>query len=327
MTFEIITPGRFIESKDSIPMSCEMEGIFTLSAVKNGSVVRSHSFTECGVPAEINNLVLNQGLDRFGEGQGRNIYETVHLGVGTTAPQVTDTQLASRVGEITTRQNTSVSPGREPDWYVSLNQTWLSAVGAMGNNNLTEIGVGGSATQLFSRALILDSLGNPTSFPISSDEQLLVSYEIRMYPPLEDFQYEVDVDGTRECTVRATGVNALPSGNAPGWTFVTGAAINANMRNIGIYTGGLVPITGTVPSGFLASSGAGVSVSTNDYAPGTYKRSGRVSYTSGAFNSSQARTHVVGPTFGTFQVMYDPPLSKNSEQTMFLEYEWSWSRR
>lgn len=322
MPFEIIVPGRFLEPKDPVKFKSRYEGIFTLRAVKRGGIIRERVFK---------NLIVNDGLDSIGVNTaGLNLYRFAGAGTGTSPPSVTDTDLDNRIGSWIA--GTSVSGqfnGGAPDWYTGINLNWRSPVGHFGNNNLTEIGISGNL--LFSRALILDSLGNPTTFPILEDEALDITYQLRVYPPLEDALGTVTIAGnSHDYLARAVGVNSTSQGS--GW-YLGGMTQGFSLSNFSgfpgnanqLFTGDAVENTSTSrPSGAIGSSNA--SVSNNSYVGGSYKKSGRFSWGTAA-NSNNIRTHafIAGP--GNFQVQYDPPLAKTNIQTMFLEYEHSWGRR
>lgn len=331
MTFEIIVPGRFIEPKDPVQLEARLEGWFDLAAVRNGKVVRTRTFKDPMVQP-FRNLILNQGLNRFGT--ETSIYNYLSLGLGTTPPSVTDTDLAAGIY----RSNAGLSAthgGRvAPNWESHLTLTWLTAIGALGNNNLTEIGVGGqSAGQLFSRALIADAEGNPVSFPISDEEQLQASYRLYLYPPLEDGEFTVDVSGSRDVITRACAVNSPPSTTGTsgwglpysfsGWATSIGNVNGATTSQPVLATGDIVGITDGYPDGRAGGTG---SVSVSPYVNNSYKRKARQSWSSAQANGTW-RSHIIAFGNCVFQVQYDPPLVKTSDQTMFLEYEFGWARK
>lgn len=334
MSLEIIVPGRFIEPKDPIGMTVGMEGWFTLSAIKNGRVVCKHTFKE-QLPAEVgpfHNLLLNQGLNRFATFAGADVYGYFQVGTGTSTPTVTQLQLDARVGNpfgYSSQISSTISNSGAPYYYSARIFTGLSSIGAFGTVNLTEVGIGGNgAALLFSRALILDSNGNPVSFPISSDEQLQISYELRLYPPLSDANFTVNVSGTRNVIVRALGVTdtsywgvVSPSAGAN----VTGANAPPGQNN-NFWTGGLNPITSSAPQGSSIPSVGGRVVTNSAYSVDSYKRGCRWSWPSTSANGT-IRTHGVGWNFCQFQVQYDPPIVKTSDQTLYLDYEIAWARR
>lgn len=319
MSFEIIVPGRFIDASDRIPLAMRQEGWFTLEAVRSGRTIRSATFK---------NLITDLGLERYGSLGGNSLYTRCHVGTGTATPTFADTSLGNSVGMIPMANPTATSSGA-PDYYTTTVFTGTSTTGQFGSVNLTEIGMGSTgASTLFSRALILDAIGNPTAFPIGSDEQLRVTYQLRIYPPLTDAVFEVDVNGTREVTVRAMGVTS-----AAYWitTHITSSSVNpasfGSASEAGFYTGGVSAITASTPLGTqVANSFAGTIVN-NPYNAGSLKRSHRRSWGPTNGNSASFRTNTVRLACGLFQAEYNPPLSKNAEQTMYLEYESSWARR
>src|SRR5690606_32703647 len=120
---------------------------------------------------------------------------------------------------------TAIANSGPPDYYSYRTFTWISSIGALGNNNLTEIAISGQSTngRLFSRELIRDSSGNPAAFPITEDEQLEVTYELRLYPNLNDVPATVMVGSNSHDTItRPIGVT-----NTASW----GPALSASIVN------------------------------------------------------------------------------------------------
>lgn len=332
MSVEVIVPGRFIEPSDPVGLQLGLEGWFTLEAVRNGRVVRSHTFKENGGLAQVGpfqNLILNLGLDKFASENQSTMIRFFKVGTGTAPPAVTNTQLANQVGGNVAANGAVSNPGAPPDYHSRMICTGLSSIGQFGTVNLTEVGIGatGNAT-LFSRALIVDSVGSPVAFPISSEEQLRLSYELRLYPPLADANFTVNVAGTRNVVVRALGVSNYSSwGVLPPQGSV--GSVNAQpsdaVSNL-FRTGDLGLITASAPQGSAVSS-AGSSLAVTPYSTGSYKLAHRQSWPSTSNNSPTLRTHEVRYGCCAFQVQYDPPLAKTSDQTMYLDYELSWARR
>lgn len=300
----------------SIKLAAQFEGVFTMRALKGGNVVREREFK---------NLITNQGLNRLGSLGSNFLWGGLHVGTGTAVPQFTDQSLANPLPRpdiaSTSYDNSIVGTPADDEFYAQLTTTWLTQVGALGNNNLTEIGVGyTTADSLWSRALILDAQGNPTAFPINADEQLQVSYQLRNYIPKEDAVFEVDVSGPRVATVRAIHPTMWypPRGN-------TGTVLSEYSGGT-FFDGGLASITDNNPNGSAISGGAG-SRSTAPYENNSLRRRGRTDWSSSQANSNQLRTQKVQWGAAAFQVQYDPPIEKTSEQSMYLEYEITWGRR
>ena len=325
--FDIIVPGRFVEAKDPVRASMEVEGWWVLSAMKNGRVLRTREFKERRTNP-FQNMVLDQALDWFGNTPGQHMYWALSVGTSSTAPSAGQTQLLARVGTgiVTDRTDTKI-PGVAPDWFHAYRITWLSNIGEFGNNNLTEIGVGpeSGANSMFSRALILDSGGSPAAFPIAADEQLQATYELRLYPPLADVTGTVNIGGMRDFTVRAIGVHSVNNGSGAGWFLPGYNAVGPTLYGNAWYSGALSSINSYDPPGYIAG---GLGTFTDyTYSAGSHKRKSRISYSSSQMNYNNMRTHKVLWNCASFQIQYDPPIEKTALQTMFLEYELSWARR
>src|SRR5690606_7534789 len=65
------------------------------------------------------------------------------------------------------------------------------------NGNLAELGFFSAADggTMWNRQLFRDELGNPTAITKTSEDQLRVTYEYRVYPPWDDLVQEIEVNG------------------------------------------------------------------------------------------------------------------------------------
>src|SRR5574337_29456 len=140
------------------------------------------------------NLITNIGLEGIGaHTTGYNCLYCV-VGTGNTTPTFADTNLAAykAVSNTANPQSlwTAVGQTTTSPYYVILtNKQRFNAGTATGN--LSEVGMTTQATssttaatdKLFSRALILDASGNPTTITILPDEILDVTYQIYLYLP------------------------------------------------------------------------------------------------------------------------------------------------
>lgn len=133
------------------------------------------------------NLITNAGLDLLigsGAAGGAAYARWCHVGSGSAAPSVTDVALQAQIASVSRAQqagaggapNSNVAPR-----FSGVNFTWQFGQGAAAGN-LSEIGVGPTSTgALFSRALIKDSSGNPTTITVLPIEFLTVTYQLRFY--------------------------------------------------------------------------------------------------------------------------------------------------
>lgn len=316
----IIIPSRkFIEGE--LPeIKVGLEGWYGMQAIKRGRVVREYWFPE-------HNLITDLGLDRIGSAGANSIYRYMHVGLGTANPDGAQVQLSNFLANVTTSQPTTTSGNSgAPDFYAWRRFEWTSGIGDLGNNILTEIGVSGQTGNglLFSRDLIRDAEGDPSSFPIQDDEQFRGIYELRIYAPQSDNPASVMIGANPHDTItRALDVNSGNWGAVnPGQVGVNFAA-NTIVGHSQAYSGDLVAITATNPSGSLGSA---TSVSTQDYNNGDHYRD-RTTVWGISTGNGNIRTVTQGFNCCKFQVRYDPVIEKTSDQTLVLNQRVSWARK
>lgn len=296
-----------------------LEGIFTLRALRRGRVVREHTFK---------NLITNQGMNRIGNSVTNAIWTDVHVGIGTTTPAFTDTALANFLVAFNTNRTSTggiVGTGAAGT-YAWRRFQWVSNIGVV-VGNLTEIGIswsGLSSGGLFSRALILDGGGSPTTFPIAADEQLEVRYELRLYPPLSDNVVTATINGvSTDVTTRAalvTGGTAwrIPDFGAPGWfkydSFTAGTCQ--------LYTGAIGAVTAQ-PSGSLLGQANGGSNAA--YTADTFYNDCTASWNISVGNGT-IRSMLMPTPGASFQCEFNPTFVKANTQTLALTQRFSWAR-
>lgn len=165
------------------------------------------------------NIITDVGINGLA-GAGDAMFHISCVGTGNTVPAASDTNLVSQVGtrafnngagESSVKINNNVVP-----YYGALRRTWRYAVGTA-TGVLAEVGVKSSAGILFSRALIVDGLGAPTTLTVLSDEILDVTYECRVYPPTSDVVSVVSVDGVSTTVTLRTA----SAGGAGGISHIT----------------------------------------------------------------------------------------------------------
>lgn len=148
---------------------------------------------------EFDNIITDAGLDHLGgrpfsSVSSSGIVYWMHLGTGTSEPSAADTALTAPVTNgvkrhgsgvtITQNWNRATFFGEDPP-RVRIVRTYTGTytAGAI-VGNLSEVGVGPGTTStpdsLFSRALILDSLGNPTTVTATADDTVVVVYTLTL---------------------------------------------------------------------------------------------------------------------------------------------------
>lgn len=273
------------------------------------------------------NLVLDIGLDRIGIAQGW--LGSCFVGSGNSLPNELQTSLDNLVASTSTRTlNTATSSGAAP-WYSQNTITYRFAQGAAAGN-LSEIGVGWASSGLWSRALILDGLGEPTTITVLADEFLDATYRLRCYAPDTDVVTEMTIDGvTTTVTARASDANqqfvwfsTSPVGPRGGGDTVA----SSNRHNV--FSGTIGLITGS-PGG--TSSGAGPGAANQAYVSGTYFRDYSTTWpisqgNVGSVRSYRTRFGDANGGFGVMQFQFDPPIAKDATKTMVLTTRHSWGR-
>jgi len=138
------------------------------------------------------NLITDGGLNRWGTGA---VLTNCSLGSGTTPPTVLDTNLVSFVAQQNSVTTTTGAETSSPYYGWSRKSYVFNPPGA--DKNISEIGVGWGTggVNLWSRSLIKDVAGDPTTITWRADETLTVTYEARMYPWEDDNPHSTVISG------------------------------------------------------------------------------------------------------------------------------------
>lgn len=273
------------------------------------------------------NLILDAGLERLV--QDRYI-EYCQVGTGNTAPAITDTALQTRVAGSSTMQAGAASVQGSAPYYAWLRKTYRFAAGTA-TGNLSEVGVGwASVGNLFSRALILDGGGNPTTITVLANEVLDVTYELRVYPPLADVAGNITIAGVnysytlRACNV-TTGVTAL--GSQPGWGLDSGNGwfwgADDAFHSTNAYDGAIGTIVQS-PSGNNLGAGSGTAQA---YVANSRQRDYVLSYGLNAGNGAGGIKSIRwGSLRSAYQIEFTPNIPKTASKTLNITVRHSWGR-
>ena len=270
------------------------------------------------------NLITDAGLERIGA-NGVGTYCMV--GSGSAAPTVTDTTLATWVAATSGVQTASEVVATAAPRYVAQRKVYRFAVGVAAGN-LTEVGIGWTTTAVFSRTLIKDGNGNPTTLTVLPSEFLDVTYEFRLYCPEADTPLSVTLAGTTHTGV----IRAALVSDAASWspTYVLSDGMGAAYGSTALngYSGATLGAQTGVPTGATAS-GSGGTYSVAGYVAGSKKRT--ITCTVGLNDLNLAgglNAAFLRPLrAGAFQMSFSPPIPKTASQTLSLTFELSWDRR
>lgn len=311
-----------------IKLQTGMAGRFKLEKYKAGRDGNPIAETKEVAADWFDNLILDQGLNGLGVRSIQGSTSTIHVGSGSSAPQASDAGLDAFIAASSSSQGEvgGVQVSDEPYYHFRRVTRRFSAGSAAGN--LSEVGAGwGSSASgdLFSRALIVDSQGSPTTITVLSDEVLDVTYEIRVYPDITDSTGTIELEGEIfDYTARAWDISST-SGTAR-WNLARDGVYSANTARA--YDGGIGGIL-TGPSGDASPPSSNTSGS---YSHGSMV--GSASYTwglnSGNIGGIRSVRLPVGWSF--WQIEFSSqvdgsPIPKDDTKELTLTVSHSWARR
>lgn len=292
---------------------------------------------------EFANLITDVGMNRIGtvntnKSQATGLVSFQDLcgrfvvGAGNAPPDFTDTALQSPIAFHTSdvtldSESSSYSRG----WYEITVRSQFGQGVAEGN--LSEIGIQHTSTSgpLWSRALILDGAGNPTTITVTDMDFLTCYYTLRIYIPQEDYVFNTvveydDIEVPTEVTIRPIMANSADAVN--GWglqTYRTGGG-SAGNSYFYFHNGGLTAPTATSLAGSMVGGQNGNNRQIVPYVHNSFEARASIGSSLSQQNSNQLATCLVNMLMGCWQVNFNPPLQKNNTQTMNITFGYSWAR-
>lgn len=261
------------------------------------------------------NLITNNGLNLM---VGSAKFNKCFVGSGSGTPQVSDTQLESLIAESDSAG--SIDSGIDTNnKFTYMRRTFTFDAGSA-TGNLSEIGVGASSTDLFSRALILDDHGNPTTITVLSDEILVVTYECRVNQPLGD--YNLSVDGY-SVVLRAQSIGDTDAWAGPHRPIYMDTEVStADPGRASAWTGPIGDVYST-PSGTRYGRS---SVSTDSYNDNSYTLTGEILFDISDANDTLTAFSWSWAAMGGWQMSVDPPIVKTSSDELRIKTRVTWGR-
>lgn len=274
------------------------------------------------------NIILDSGLNRWGTG---TIILGAAIGTGTATPASTDVGLQTQTTYTTTAgTGAGITAAGSSPYNNTRTVVFRTTLGAL-NGNYSEVGVGWASGSMFSRALILDGGGSPTTISVASDEQLDIVYQLSVYPPLTDTFATVSIGGVSyDVTGRALDVNDVSSSGGNDATWGVGLITPVLSTITGgtgvLYTGALAAITANAPSGSFAAGGT---PTTDSYVNNSYTKTGFYSFglTQGNASGGISASYAPWGEFAAFQYGFSAAIPKDATKTLVLNYSVSWARR
>lgn len=318
MTHIWVPKLKIIEPKSPVLTRARVSGWFKLDAIRPDGRTRP-------LTGWFPNIITNGGLNRIGT--VADYLAACRVGSGSSTPAATDTNLQSHVAGTSTVFSSNNAAQASPPYYASHTRVYRFATGVAAGN-LQEIGIATQAANasgiLFSRALILDGSGNPTTITVLSDEVLDCTYQCRLYPPLGDVNGTVNIGGVDiDYTCRAMAVTDFSF-----WCLPAHAG-SGGLNSARFGDGAIGTITGS-PTGSSALLNAAASA----YADGTLTRqttvtaglteanfAGGIDWAWACFGSPGGNS-----ALGTTQVGFSPAIAKDNTKTLSLVFENTWAR-
>jgi len=277
------------------------------------------------------NLITDAGLDYMADNS--NWLQYCQVGTGSATPSSLDTALSSRIAGTTTQTANINGAQSAAPYYTWRRRTMRFADGAAAGN-ISEVGMGWALTgSLFSRALVVDSGGSPTSITVGAGETLDVTYEIRFYPKLTDDTGTVvltgGIGGTYDYVMRAAVVTF--NRESDGWAIgVWGSFMDYGSAGYCYARAGDIEAITSEPSGanFPASSGSWAA-----YETGSLERKFTLTWGPSEGNiPGGIRSFAVKMGIGRFQFRVgldgtDAKIPKTADDELSLTFVHSWGRR
>jgi hypothetical protein len=309
-----------LKKNNIIDLCSEFSGYYKIEAIKPDGSKRL-------LADWFPNLITDLGLDRMGNNADWLTY--CQVGSGSTEPNVDDTALVTRVAGTNTRSANTGSIQSSSPYYVAQTNTYRFAAG-VATGTLAEVGIGWASTgSLYSRALILDSGGSPTTITVLSDETLDVTYQVRQYIPETDTEGEILLRETTHAWVGRAARCTTLSGGSLGWNIGsngTSAAYFPSTLYDVMYDGSIGAKT-TTPAGSSDSFNTGTHTVAS-YSAGTHYSTHTLTAPIGIGNfAAGIGAILVKMGIGYYQFGFTPHIMKTNVDSFSMTFRHSWARK
>ena len=278
------------------------------------------------------NLILNQGLDFFGDGPGTTLFYRCVIGSGGSTPVATQTHLdafaAITQQTVAGEKNYTYTDDGSDTYKTSVTHKYTFA--GLDDVNVSEVGLVSSGTAssnyyLCTRVLIKDSLGAPTTISVKSDETLDIYYKVwQVYSTLDTERVINVLDGSGVSTPYNT-ITRISSVGGVNYYRNLGAPATNNAYAGTAWSGELGSIEAT-PTGSLGSP----SLVSRPYVPSSYKvifdMSAGLEVANGDIRCISTLTSFLYFQMRLGSVDGDLPLTKTNKEELNISFEFSWGR-
>lgn len=278
------------------------------------------------------NLITDFGMDLYGAnvGQDGSAIGYCCVGTGASAPNVSDVALVAPLAYQGYSSPTGPAYIAGPPAYLFQSAGWAFPLGSV-IGNISEISAGplisGGGTPLsrvraYSRQLILDSGGIPTTISVTSADQLNTSYQVRLYYDLTDSTTSITISGN---SYGGTIRRALTSGAGPTGVIGVSSGPNSDWGSTRAYLyNGTIGTTSSQPGGsFLVANTNTLGV----YTPGTFTRACDSYWNTTAIGGGTVNSISLGsPCMGFWQANLAPGFTKSGSNTLNINWSMAWAR-
>lgn len=326
------------------PVSVGLHNEYKLTTHKADAQGNPIPGTERDRTGWFHNLITDHGLNQFGVLRDNSINwaRGCRVGSGNSTPTTSDTNLQATIA--TTVDFIYVGLSRqlaEAPYYIEKTTMYRFGVGAAAGNvaevglvaAINDSGATNPNTQVVTRALVVDSNGDPTVVTVLADEILDVTVRQRLYIP-DDVTGTITpsggVSGAIDYVIRPCYVNQNPAGtNIGGWgdEYTTNRCWYFGLRH------GAAAFTGA-SSGIQGITGGptGTKVTANEYTSPTYSPNSYYTDVKSAFGLDRANDPSgIGAmmlSFGScsFQIGFTPRIMKTADHLFDVTLRLTWSR-
>lgn len=289
------------------------------------------------------NLITDIGMNLLGSaGSSQDNLAYCRIGTGNATPTNSDQALISQTGATNT-VGTGGATGLSIDGsYIYRRVSRRFSAGTISGVNLAEVGMSYTNTgnNIFSRSLLKDLSGNPTTITLLPDEVLDVIYELRQYLPAQDIVVNTTIDGAPATVTMRRSTNTQQVNN---WAVRVGFSIHPDC--LGTEQGyptycefdGLENAI-AASTGWANGSGANKATkATNAYVANSFRRSVTLTFpltvanyptgigfvTIGTQGGTDNRTACA---FGPWGLIFNPKLNKTNARIATVDFGVSWAR-
>ena len=313
-----------------IELKSELEGIIKLEVIREDGTLKEAK----GLNVPFYNLITDAGLDSLGagyflSGDGGGAFRYCRVGTSSTPPTVYDTTLGAQTGSASSTVTTTNSVQYTTTPYYSQHQAvYTFAVGAV-SGNLTEIGffTDDSGGTMWSRALIKDSGGNPTTLTLLTKEQLKVTYTVIRYIPTSlTGSFTLNTNGTPS-TINYNIIPANISNYLSSW--IQGKVVCNTGEKIYSYESTTLGSITSYPSGTVRDA----NVTVSSYTAGSFVSNLTVNVSASGYNFTTGigslaffNSQEYGESYSGYQCSFSPKIMKTSSHTLAIDIRLSWGR-